>query len=79
MLGLFPVNILVGELGEVPELELYRRNLRRAEIALVIFVMKALAFLEIDQRQGEPRRCIERGKHAVGKVLGTHQVKCVTS
>jgi hypothetical protein len=48
LLGLFPVSVLVGELSQVPKLELYRGHLRRADKTLVIFVLNALAFLEID-------------------------------
>jgi hypothetical protein len=79
MLSLSPVSIHVGELGEVPELELYRRHLRRADKALIVFITDALAILEIDHRQRDPGRRFERGKHAVSEIPRSRQVERVAS
>ena len=67
--GLFPVNILVGELGEIPELELYSRRLRRADQSWITFIWYALTLLEINHRHWEPGRRVEHGEHAVCEIL----------
>ena len=46
---------------------------------MVVFVLDALAFLEIDHGQREPGRCIKHGKHAVGEISRKRQVERVAS
>ena len=69
LLGLFPIYVLVSEVGEVPELELQGRSFRSTNEAGIVAVWHAFLTLEVDGRKWEAHRCVKHRKKTVSEVL----------